>query len=408
VDQAQKAETAMEKYQETSSMQDSWGKSSSIPYQDLARRLKDSGAIVDINNATQNLKSNMGDSAYQKLADNAAHEINNSSAQDIIGWDREALAGFLMLNEADPVAAAEIMNNHLTPSSSGSGVSMSPDEYKGQKKSPDDIMSKDEADGIKAFAHDGEQSMGTVPAFNDGSGEGSGSNNKAGANESFDRASSGETLGGNSNKKNNDDSDVDGNGSKTAMPQMATHRGHSAKVAADHSAPKTQTAGGQRSSNSSSVNKDSGGKSSKSSGQSTPKVDWAKDPQESDAQPQGGHSPSVSQKVDNAVNSADISDRASLRDKIDKGGKLNSDQRNGTAMLKNTASLEADAVSDIAVDSASAGNDFLNKVQENFNATLKTSADEFKAITGQSTKEKSSNELPHSPSDNDLPPTPKD
>jgi len=395
VDQAQKAETAMQKYQETSAMQDSWGKSSSIPYQDLARRLSDSGAIVDINSATQDMKSNMSDSAYQKLVDNAAHEINKSSAQDIMGADRQALAGFLMLNEADPVAAAEIMNNHLTPSSSGSGVSMSPDEYKGQKKSPDDIMSKDEADGIKAFAHDGEVSMGTVPAFNDGSGESSGSNNQEGANESVDSASSGETLGANSSKKNNDDDgDVDGNSSKTAIPQMATHSGHSPKAATDHNTPKTQGVGG--------------GKSSKPSGQSMPKVDWAKDPQESDAQPQGGHSPSVSQKVDNAVNSADISDRASLRDKIDKGGKLNSDQRNGTAMLKNTASLEADAVSDIAVDSASAGNDFLNKVQENFNATLKTSADEFKAITGQSTKEKSSNELPHSPSDNDLPPTPKD
>jgi len=269
-------------------------------------------------------------------------------------------------------------------------------------------MSIDEADGIIAFAHDGEQSMGTVPAFNDGSGEGSGSNNKAGANESFDRASSGETLGGNSNKKNNDDSDVDGNGSKTAMPQMATHRGHSAKVAADHSAPKTQTAGGQRSSNSSSVNKDSGGKSSKSSGQSTPKVDWAKDPQESDAQPQGGHSPSVSQKVDNAVNSAGISNHESLRNQIEKGGKLDHNKVSGTALLKNTASLEGDAVSDIAVDSASAGNKFLNDVQEKFNGAVKTSVDEFKALTGQSTKEKSSNELPHLPSDNDRPPTPKD
>jgi hypothetical protein len=191
------------------------------------------------------------------------------------------------------------------------------------------------------------------------------------------------------------------------MPQMATHRGHSAKVAADHSAPKTQTTGGQRSSNSSSVNKDSGGKSSKSSGQSTPKVSWAKDPQESDAQAQGGHS-SVSQQVDNAVKNAGVSDRAGFRDQIEKGGKLDHNKVSGTALLKNTASLEGDAVSDIAVDSASAGNKFLNDVQEKFNGAVKTSVDEFKALTGQSTKEKSSNELPHLPSDNDRPPTPKD
>ena len=74
------------------------------------------------------------------------------------------------------------------------------------------------------------------------------------------------------------------------------------------------------------------------------------------------------------------------KEQIANGGKLDHSQIDGTAMMKRTLSNEKEAVSDIAVDSANAGNKFLNNVQENFNGAVKTSVDEFKVITGLSKK----------------------
>ena len=127
--------------------------------------LNQAGMLPDINRANEALKAKIGDSAYQKLNDDAYYEIAKSASQLLMGGDRDALAGYLKLEAGDPVAAAEIFNKAVSPTSSGSSIKMSPDEYKGMNKSPEDIVSQDQADGYKAFAHDREVSMGTVPAY---------------------------------------------------------------------------------------------------------------------------------------------------------------------------------------------------------------------------------------------------
>lgn len=150
--QLQAVNQASEKYTETASLQDSAGKSLSLPYQDLARRLNDSGAIVAINQANEDVKSKMSETAYQQLSNDAQHEINKSSASGLVGGDRDALAGFLKLNQQDPVKAAAILNSALLPTSSGSGVDLSPDTFQSDSMSVDDIVGNDAADSFRSKA----------------------------------------------------------------------------------------------------------------------------------------------------------------------------------------------------------------------------------------------------------------
>ncbi len=157
--------SAIKKYSETSAMMDSNGKSMSFEGHQFGPLLNQKGMIPDINQANEALKAKIGDSAYQRLHAEAYDEISGSASQLLMGGDRDALAGYLKLQAGDPDAAAEIFNKTVSPTSSGSGVKLSPDEYKGMNKSPEDIVSQDQADGYKAFAHDREVSMGTVPEY---------------------------------------------------------------------------------------------------------------------------------------------------------------------------------------------------------------------------------------------------
>ena len=118
-DQVKNLTSALKNHADIVAIEKSWaGKSMSIPYQDLARRLNNSGAIVDINSAKEGLKSKMGSQAYQELVNNAEHEINSSNVANITGGDREALSGFLVVNEADPITALKIMTYYLSPTTS--------------------------------------------------------------------------------------------------------------------------------------------------------------------------------------------------------------------------------------------------------------------------------------------------
>jgi conjugal transfer mating pair stabilization protein TraG len=150
--QLQAVNQASEKYTESASLQDSAGKSLSLPYQDLARRLNESGAIVEINQANNELEEKMGSAAYQQLSDEAQYEINRSSASGLVGGDRDALAGFLKLNQQDPAKAAAILNNAITPTSSGSGVNLSPIEFQKNSKSVDELVSNETAGSFRSKA----------------------------------------------------------------------------------------------------------------------------------------------------------------------------------------------------------------------------------------------------------------
>jgi hypothetical protein len=150
--QLQAVQQASEKYTQTSSLQDSAGKSLNLPYQDLARRLNQSGAIVDINSANGHLRSNMSQGEHAHLSQAAQYEINRSSASGIVGGDRDALAGFLMLNKQDPLKAAEILNNLLTPTNKDSGVKIGSDRFEGDAQSVEGLVNYQMAAGFRSKA----------------------------------------------------------------------------------------------------------------------------------------------------------------------------------------------------------------------------------------------------------------
>lgn len=157
MNQLQTVSQASEKYSQTASLQNSAAKSLSMGYQDLARRLYNSGAVVDIKNANQALETGMNSTETAKLTNNANHEINNSSAKNLgVGSnERDALVEFLKLNQQDPAAAAAILNKHLTPTSSDSGVTLSPAQFKDGNQSVNDIVSTRTEDGFRSKAQSG-------------------------------------------------------------------------------------------------------------------------------------------------------------------------------------------------------------------------------------------------------------
>ena len=341
--QLQAVKQASEKYTETASLQDSAGKSLSLPYQDLARRLDKSGAIVAINQANEDLKSKMGDSAYQQLSSDAQHEINKSSASGLVGGDRDALAGFLKLNQQDPVKAAAILNNALMPTSSGSGVDLSPSKFKSENMSVDDIVGNDAADSFrsKAKGDDGDHDTGGGAEGRDGRGS------------SF----------------------------KHSAPQMATHQDHATKPATDHNSPKaTQSAGSKPPVPGAASSKDGGGKSTKTGNQS----------------PVG----SQKSKVDSALKSSNLGNADDFRKNIEAGGKIDNSKDMSHMMgraFENEGSLAYDST---VTPVAKAAKSAMDSAREGVESAEKFLNNTF---SGGESKPKE----PKNVSDNDLPPTPK-
>jgi hypothetical protein len=157
MNQLQTVSQASDKYTQTASLQNSAAKSLSMGYQDLARRLYNSGAVVDIKNANQALEKGMSSHETAKLISDANHEINNSSAKHLgVGSnERDALVEFLKLNQQDPTAAAAVLNKHLTPTSSDSGVTLSPTQFQVGSQSVNVMVSSKTADGFRAKAQSG-------------------------------------------------------------------------------------------------------------------------------------------------------------------------------------------------------------------------------------------------------------
>jgi hypothetical protein len=169
----QGVEQASKKYSETASMQDSAAKSVSMSYQDLGTRLENAGMGPAINKANDAIESGMSSVEKGKRSSDAQYDINNSSASGMVGGSREALAGFLKLEKSDPVAAAGIMNEMVNPGGQGSGVGISPSEFKGGSKSQGDILDSQTAAGFKSKAtgaspDDGDDAGDSTPLSNGG------------------------------------------------------------------------------------------------------------------------------------------------------------------------------------------------------------------------------------------------
>jgi len=279
--QLQAVDQAMEKYTETASLQDSAAKSLTLPMHDLARRLNDTGAIVDIVQAASNLEKNMSPNAFNELSSNAQREIDNSSASlpgekkkpEITRGDRAALAGYLMLNQQDPIAAAAIMDKYLAPTSPESGVNFSHTEHEKDSQSVADIVSNETAADFRsrAIGKDGDPDTG------------GGIDGRDGRRQS----------------------------NKQSAPQIAAHQDHGAKNS-------SQASGGKQGSSGSADSKDGGVQKSKSETSST-------------ARPQ--------QEVKNALKNANLSSPDEVRARIKSGGHLD-DNKNMSGMLDRAAENE--------------------------------------------------------------------
>lgn len=343
--QLQAVDQAMEKYTETASLQDSAAKSLTLPMHDLARRLNDTGAIVDIVQATSNLEKNMSPNAFNELYGNAQREIDNSSASlpgekkkpEITGGDRAALAGYLMLNQQDPIAAAAIMDKYLAPTSPGSGVNFSHAEHEKASQSVADIVSNETAADFRSRA--------------------------------IGKDSDPDTSGGVEGR------DGRGQSSKSSAPQIATHQDHGQKTSAVHGAKNSSPAsGGKQGSSGSAGSKDGGVKKSKSDTSST-------------LGPQ--------QEVENALKNANLGSPDEIRARLKSGGHLD-DNKNMSGMLDRAAENERRLIYDNhgknLIHSLDAAVDLVHSVDKSTDKPY-----------GSDSKPKHSNT-----SDNDFPPIPKE
>ena len=344
--QLQAMTQASDKFTETASLQNSSGKSLTMPYQDLARRLNESGAINEIKDANKALESGMSSQQLSQLAQDANHEINNSSAKFMgAGSDeRDALTSFLKLNQQDPAKAASLVDKYLTPSSADSGANLSPAQFKSDKQSVNDMVSGQAADSFRSMSK----------------GDTGGSNSAGDSNPMDD-------INDAMNQS------VDGSGAERSSRSSNLHHGNAENSGAGNKLVKpTSTMG-------------SGGKS----------------------------------KVNAAIKGAEFgSNPDQARKQIEAGGKLQSDPIDGTDMAKRAVGNFGNAGHDIAKDAASSAYDTardtaisaskkVDEVQHSLNTYVKQSVDSFKDATGKN-KKLSSNDMPNIPSDNDLPPTPKE
>ncbi|MBS3952586.1 MAG: conjugal transfer protein TraG N-terminal domain-containing protein [Methylomicrobium sp.] len=344
---------ASEKYTQTATMQDSAGKSLVAPYQDLATRLVNSGALADIKNAQIELKNKMGEKDYGELSKNAQYEINNSSAVLEPGsHEREALSGFLMLNQHDPVKAAEIVNSKLMPTNTQTEVEIGHDAFSKDQQSVDGIVSEKTAGEFRSTAKGGGEDV-------DGD-EGSGSGRRG-------------YMGGRSK----------GMPSKNEqMPKSGLHPSQANKAMAHSASSENKTARSQG----------FGAKNSQAGFGSKP----------------AGNSSRVGDlkaKVANELSGYKNKDRFEpYPAKFKEGGHLNPDEINGTNMGLKAGKNFGNAGNDLARDGANAANNKIDSLQNDISNAAKQSVDSFKETFGMNDKKPSKSDIPHTPSNNDLPP----
>jgi len=358
--QLQAVKQASEKYTQTSSLQDSTGKSLSMPYQDLARRLNESGAIVDIKNAQEELRNQLGEKTYGELSREAQYEINRSSASGIVGGDRDALSGFLMLNQQDPVKALEIVNSKLMPTNTPTGVSIGYDAFGKDQQSVDGIVSEKTAGEFRSKAKgDGDDFDG-----DDVSSGGKGRRGYGGG----DRSGSAHPMQTHHQQ----------------MPKSAHDPGHSNKAMTHHAGAENKTASAQG----------FGAKNSQSSAGSKSTHNHSE-----------GSTHASKSKVMSELSGHKLKDQFdTYQGKFKEGGHLNSDEINGTEMALTAGKNFGNAGHDMTRDAANAVNVKVDSFQNSLSNAAKQSIDEIKNDLGFSDKKGSKSDMPNPPSDNDLPP----
>ncbi len=142
----------------------------------------------------------MSDKDKANLSENAQYEINRSSASGLVGEDRDALAGFLKLNQQDPAKAAEILNSAIMPTSSGSGVNISPTEFKKDSQSIDGIVSNETAVGFRSKAKGEDSDHDTISGNDSQRGHGAAANKSAPQTSHQDHVPKPSADNGNKNK----------------------------------------------------------------------------------------------------------------------------------------------------------------------------------------------------------------
>jgi hypothetical protein len=90
--------------------------------------------------------------------------------------------------------------------------------------------------------------------------------------------------------------------------------------------------------------------------------------------------------------------------KFKEGGNLNPDEINGTNMGLKAGKNFGNAGNDLARDGANAANNKIDSLQNDISNAAKQSVDSFKETFGMNDKKPSKSDIPHTPSDNDLPP----
>lgn len=206
--QAEAAVSAGEKYNEVSAALASSMKSTTRDGSQMAHDLVKAGAGAEIAGAQKELEAKMGSSAYNKLSSDAQHEINTTSAQALGSGseERAALHGMLMLNNQDSLAAQKLQDKYLAPAAGGSGVNMSPEEYRDDGNTIDSLVSEEDLAGIKSKV----------------GGESGGGD--------YDTGGGAEGGGGR------------GSSAKPSVPHMATSSEHGQKPAGNHGSQKSQQA----------------------------------------------------------------------------------------------------------------------------------------------------------------------
>jgi len=384
--QLQAVSQASETFSQTASMQDSSGKSLSMSYQDLARRLNNSGAIVDINLANQSIAESMGAEAYQKLSDDAQYEINRSSASGIFGGDRDALAGFLKLNQSDPIKAAEIVNKALMPTSSDSGANITPTQFQKDQKSIKDIMGDQSADDIKSLAEDWNETQGNGTDVD-------GKSSKTGKGTGIEKP---ELASGHQSKRGKNDSEPEINDGdhKTSIkhqtPHAQEHLGHGAKTS--HTAEPNQA----------SINHAGGNKHGSGSGHTSDLKQAAKQIKPVSLSAEGD---SRKAEIDSALKEGSLGKADDVHQQIEKGGKIdNSKDMSEMAgrAFRNEGSLVYDSTVTPVAKTTKAALSGMREGIENAEDYIDNAVSG--ALSNWTDKQPVQ---PSNASDNDLPPLPK-
>ncbi len=148
VEQAQKA------YQESLTDSQTFGQNLSLKHSELAYRLVQSGAYVDLANIERDIAiggTTKEKADWQLAKTDAAKQMNNGAAQiPKTSLEYEALQRFLALDDIDSPKALHLIASTFKPADSQSSITLShADDYQQGAKLPEQLVSRQQADEFK-------------------------------------------------------------------------------------------------------------------------------------------------------------------------------------------------------------------------------------------------------------------